>query len=90
MTHQGTHVTKGLLLQPRDQEGSLPVELVQMVSLPETSGPVDLLILVKLEMLVRRLLIWVLFESTHLPFSPCGCRPPWRESERHFRGSRWP
>lgn len=56
MTHLGTHGTKGLLLQLQDQEGSLLVEVVPMVSLPVTSRLADPLILVKLGMLVRHLL----------------------------------
>ena len=57
MIRPGTHGTKGLLRQLRDQEGSLLVEVVPMASLLATSGPADPLILVKLVTLVRRSLI---------------------------------
>lgn len=62
MIHRGTHVTKGLLLLLRDQEGSLLVGVLPTVSLPVISGLVDPLTLVKWEMLVRHLLVWALFE----------------------------
>lgn len=85
-----TSVTKVLLLQLRGQEDSLLEEAVQMVSLLVTSDLVDPPISVKLEMLVCPIPIRLLQALyTHLPFSPCRCRPPRREPERHFRRSGW-
>ena len=65
MIHLVFHA-KGLLLRPRDQEGSSLVEAAPMVSLLVTWDLAAHLISVKLEMLVRPFLIWRRFEPRRL------------------------
>jgi len=65
MIRLGTHA-KGLLPPPRGLEVFLLVEAVPMVSLPVILGLVVHLILVKLEMLVRPILIFLRFEPRRL------------------------
>lgn len=61
MTHLEIHETRGLLLQPLVQEECLLVELVLMVSWLVTWGQAALLTLVKLEMPVCPVPIWLRF-----------------------------
>jgi len=66
MIHPEIHVTKGLLPRPRGRGDSLLVEAARTVCWLVTWDQAALPILVKLETLVRSLLIWSRFEPRRL------------------------
>lgn len=68
MIHPEIHALKGLLLLPQVQAGCLLVEVVLTASWLAIWDQVVPLILVKSEMLVRPLPIWLRFESRGLIF----------------------